>query len=297
MVFMMQRDMLQKKFKVFIFLSAFILLLEVVGGVFTNSLALLSDAGHVLIDLTALVLAYFAIRLSMKKPTKKFTFGFYRAEILSAVINGLILIFVTLYIFYEAYRRFSSPLFIKGPEMLVISIIGLIANLYVVIKMQSYEKENLNVRAAYLHVLTDTLSSVGVVVAGVLIIVTGNYIFDIIISVIIGLLILVSSLRLLTESVQVLMEAVPQNIGLESLTKDVEKIEGVREVHDLHVWSITSDVYALSSHILIDTKNVESMNKIISRINKMLKSKYNITHTVIQSERESCVDGKNKHDH
>ena len=294
---MMQRDMLQKKFKVFIFLSAFILLLEVVGGVFTNSLALLSDAGHVLIDLTALVLAYFAIRLSMKKPTKKFTFGFYRAEILSAVINGLILIFVTLYIFYEAYRRFSSPLFIKGPEMLVISIIGLIANLYVVIKMQSYEKENLNVRAAYLHVLTDTLSSVGVVVAGVLIIVTGNYIFDIIISVIIGLLILVSSLRLLTESVQVLMEAVPQNIGLESLTKDVEKIEGVREVHDLHVWSITSDVYALSSHILIDTKNVESMNKIISRINKMLKSKYNITHTVIQSERESCVDGKNKHDH
>lgn len=294
---MIQRDILQKKFKVFIFLSAFILLLEVAGGIFSNSLALLSDAGHVLIDLTALILAYSAIQLSMKKPTKKFTFGYYRAEILSAVINGLILIFVTLYIFYEAYRRFSSPLLIKGPEMLVISIIGLIANLYVVIKMQSHEKENLNVRAAYLHVLTDTLSSVGVVIAGVLIIFTGNYIFDVIISVIIGLLILISSLRLLKESIHVLMEAAPKNINLEYLLGDIEKTEGVVDVHDLHVWSITSDVYALSSHILIDAKNVESMNKIISRINKMLKSKYNITHTVIQSECESCVDGKNKHNH
>jgi len=181
--------------------------------------------------------------------------------------------------------------------MLIISIIGLFGNLYVVIKMQSYEKENLNVRAAYLHVLTDLLSSVGVVIAGILIVITGNYIFDIVISVIIGLLILVSSMRLLTKSIHILMEATPESIDLEKLIKDMEKMEGVMDVHDLHVWSITSDVYALSSHVLIDAKNVESMNKIVSRINKTLKSKYNITHTVIQSECKSCVDGKNKHNH
>ena len=294
---MEKRDILQKNFRIFIFLSGFILLLEVVGGIFTNSLALLSDAGHVLIDLLALMMAYFAMQLARKKSTEKFTFGYYRAEILAAITNGFVLIFVTLYIFYESYVRFSSPQLIKGPEMLIISIIGLLGNLYVVIKMQSYEKENLNVRAAYLHVLTDLLSSVGVVIAGILIIITGNYIFDIIISVIIGLFILVSSLRLLTKSIYILMEAIPESIDLEKLMKDIKKIEGVMDVHDLHIWSITSDVYALSSHVLIDAKNVKAMNKIISRMNKMLKLKYNITHTVIQSECKSCVDGKNKHNH
>jgi len=294
---MEKRDILQKNFRIFIYLSIFILLLEVTGGIFTNSLALLSDAGHVLIDSLALMMAYFAMQLARKKSTEKFTFGYYRAEILAAITNGFVLIFVTLYIFYESYVRFSSPRLIRGPEMLIISIIGLIGNLYVVIKMQSYGKENLNVRAAYLHVLTDLLSSVGVVIAGILIIITGNYIFDIIISVIIGLFILVSSLRLLTKSIYILMEATPESIDLEKLMKDIKKIEGVMEVHDLHVWSITSDVHALSSHVLIDAKDVKSMNKIISKINKMLKSKYNITHTVIQSECKNCVDGKNKHNH
>ncbi|MCX6802220.1 MAG: cation diffusion facilitator family transporter [Candidatus Diapherotrites archaeon] len=297
MVAMIQRDVLQKKFKVFIALSAFILFLEVAGGIFTNSLALLSDAGHVLVDLSAFMLAYYAIRLSMKEPTKKFTFGYYRAEILSAAVNGLILVFVTLYIFYEAYRRFFSPLQIKGPEMLAISVIGLIANLYVVIKMHSHEKENLNIRAAYLHALTDTLSSAGVVIAGVLIIFTGNPVFDSITSAIIGLLILIGSLRLLAESAHVLMEAAPKNINLEHVMADIQKMDGVRGVHDLHIWCITSDVYALSSHILIDAKNAKAMNKIISGINKMLKSKYNITHTTIQSECQCCADGKNKHSH
>lgn len=297
MVTMIQREILQKKFKVFIALSAFILLLEAAGGIFTNSLALLSDAGHVLIDLSAFILAYYAIQLSMKEPTKKFTFGYYRAEILSATVNGLILIFVTLYIFYEAYRRFFSPLPIKGPEMLAISVIGLIANLYVVIKMHSHEKENLNIRAAYLHALTDTLSSAGVVVAGALIIFTGNPVFDSIIGAIIGVLILIGSLRLLAESAHVLMEGAPKHISLEHVMADIKKIDGVTDVHDLHIWCITSDVYALSSHILIDAKNAKAMNKIILGINEMLKSKYNITHTTIQCECQTCADGKNKHCH
>jgi cobalt-zinc-cadmium efflux system protein len=294
---MIQRDFLQKKFRIFIILSFFILLLEVGGGIFTNSLALLSDAGHVVIDLLALVLAYFAIQLSKKRSTDKYTFGYYRAEILTAIINGFVLIFITIYIFYQSYVRFLSPRAIKGPEMFAISVIGLLANLYVVIKMQGYGRENLNVRGAYLHVLSDTLSSVGVVIAGGLIIVTGNSIFDPIISAMIGLFILSSSFRLIKESTQILMEATPANLDLEKITEDIQKTNGVREVHDLHIWSIASDVYALSSHILISAENTQSMNAIISEINEMLKSRYNITHTVIQSECESCVEGSDKHNH
>jgi cobalt-zinc-cadmium efflux system protein len=268
--------------------------MEIAGGFFTNSLALLSDAGHVLIDLLALLLAYFALRLSKKGPTQQFTYGYYRAEILAAIANGVILILITLYIFYQSYLRFLSPQIIKGPEMFIIAIIGLFANLYVVIKMQSDEKENLNVRGAYLHVLSDTISSVGVVIAGILIIVTGNYIFDPIVSAIIGVFILIGCLRLIRESTHILMEAVPEHIDLQKVSDDIQKITYVKEVHDLHVWSITSDVYALSSHILIDAKDTNSLNKIVSQIKEMLKSKYNITHTVIQSECERCVDDRNK---
>ncbi len=294
---MISRDILQNKFKIFIFLSLFILLVEIAGGLFTNSLALLSDAGHVLVDLLALLLAYFSMGIAKKAATNRYTFGYYRVEIFSAIINGIVLIFVTLFIFYQSYVRFLTPQPIKRFEMLVIAVIGLLANLYVVIKMQRYEKGNLNVKGAYLHVLTDTLSSVGVVIASGLIIFTGNYIFDPIISAIIGLFILVSSLRLIKESTNILMEAAPQDIDIEKLSKDIQKIKGVKEVHDLHVWSISSDIYSLNSHLLIEKKDMKSMNKILSNINEMVKSKYNITHTVIQSECESCIDGECKHNH
>ena len=294
---MISRDILQKEFRIFILLSLFILLVEVGGGIFTNSLALLGDAGHVLIDLLAILLTYFSMRLSQKRATQNFTFGYYRGEIFSAITNGVVLLFVTIYIFYESYRRFLSPQSIKGPEMLIISIIGLIANLYVVIKMQGYEQENLNIRGAYLHVLSDLLSSIGVVIAGILIVITNNYIFDPIISIMIGLFILRSSLQLIKESAYILMEATPKHIDLKDLSNDIKKIKGVKEIHDLHVWSLSSDLYALNSHILIDEKDIKSINQIVSNINEMVKSKYNITHSVIQSECEKCVDGENKHEH
>lgn len=288
----MQRDILQKKFRIFIFLSSFVLIMEVGGGIYTNSLALISDAGHVLIDLLALLLAYFAMRLSKRASTKEFTYGFYRAEILAAIANGIILIFLTLYIFYQSYRRFLTPQRINGPEMFIIAVIGLAANLYVVIRMQGDEKQNLNIRGAYLHVLSDTVSSIGVVIAGIFIIVTGNYIFDPIMSALIGVFILVSCLRLIRESTHILMEAVPEHIDLLKVSNDIRKIPSVKEVHDLHIWSIASDVYALSAHVLIDTKDVNSLNKIITKINDMLKSTYNITHTVIQTECEQCVNSE-----
>jgi cobalt-zinc-cadmium efflux system protein len=291
---MTQRDLLQKKFRIFIWLSAFVLLMEVVGGYVANSLSLMSDAGHVLIDLLALLLAYFAMRLSQRVSTKTFTFGYYRAEILAAVANGVILILLTLYIFYQSYLRFIRPQKINGPEMFIIAIIGLLANLYVVVKMHSDEHDNLNVRGAYLHVLSDTVSSVGVVIAGALIIVTGNYMFDPIVSALIGVFILVSCLRLIRESTHILMEAVPEHIDVAKVSEDIRKIPLVKEVHDLHIWTISSDVYALNAHILINADDVASLNQIVSQINEMLKSKYNITHSVIQSECERCVQDTGK---
>jgi cobalt-zinc-cadmium efflux system protein len=291
---MEQRTVLQKKFRIFIGLSVFVLLLEVIGGIVTNSLALISDAGHVLIDLIALLLAYFAMQLTKRAATKTFTFGFYRAEILAAVTNGVILILLTLYIFYQSYLRFLTVQKINGPEMFTIAIIGLVANLYVVLRMFNDEKDNLNVRGAYLHVLSDMVSSIGVVVTGFLIMVTGNYIFDPIMSALIGVFILISCLRLIRESTHILMEAVPEHIDLQKVSEDIQKIAYVKEVHNIHIWSIASDVYALNAHILIDAQDANSLNQIVSQINEMLKSKYNITHSVIQSECGSCVDDTQK---
>ena len=287
---MTQRDILQKKFRIFIFLSSFVLIMEVGGGIYANSLALMSDAGHVLIDLLALLLAYFAMHLSKRASTKEFTYGFYRAEILAAIANGIILILLTLLIFYQSYRRFLTPQLINGPEMFIIAVIGLVANLYVVLRMKGDEKQNLNVRGAYLHVLSDTVSSIGVVVAGMLIIVTRNYLFDPIMSALIGVFILVGCLRLIWESTRILMEAVPPHIDLLKVSSDIKKTPSVQEVHDLHIWSIGSDVYALSAHVVIETKDANSLNKIITEINDMLKATYGITHTVIQTECEQCVN-------
>jgi len=294
---MIAREALQRKFKVFIFLSLFILLMEVAGSIFTKSLALLSDAGHVLVDLLAMLLTYFSVRLSQKKATHKFSYGYYRGEIFSAIINGVALVLITLYIFYESYQRFLSPRAVKGPEMLVIAVVGLMANLYVVLKMHGYERDNLNVRGAYLHVLSDTLTSIGVILAAILIIITGNNIFDPMISALIGVFILVSSFRLIKESADIFMEATPRDIDLENLAKDIQSIKGVNGIHDLHVWSLSSDLYALSTHVLIDRNDIDSINQIVSEINEMVKSKYNISHTVIQSECEICAGNDYEHLH
>jgi len=282
-------EMLRKEFRIFIYLSAFVLLLELLGGYFTNSLALMSDAGHVATDLLALLLAYVSMQVSAKASDKKFTFGYGRAEIFAAAANGVFLVGMTAYIMYQAYYRLVFPQAVKGPEMLVVAVIGLVGNLYVAYRMHDSEKENLNVRGAYLHVLSDTLSSVGVILAGGLIVLTGNYIFDPIISFIIGVLILAGSLQLLREAAQIFMESAPSGINLEELEQEIRKIRGVTEVHDLHVWSLTSDKHALSAHVLIDAENLRAMNEIVKKTNAMLESKYNITHTTIQSECERCV--------
>ncbi len=286
---MASRDSLQKDLKIFISITSLVLLLELTGGIFTNSLALISDSAHVFVDLLALSLTYFSFQISKRAISKEYTFGYFRAEIIAAIINGVILVLISIFIFYESYMRIFSPQQIKVKEMIVISIAGFLANLYIILKMRK-SHENLNAKGAYLHVLSDTISSIGVILAALLIIATGNYVFDALISAVIGIFVLTNSIGLLKESVHVIMEGTPKNIDLIMLSSDMEKIEGVNEVHDLHVWSIASDIFYLSSHILIDAKNIRSAKKIIGNVNKMLKSKYKITHSVIQLECDNCIN-------
>ncbi|MEW5996851.1 MAG: cation diffusion facilitator family transporter [Candidatus Micrarchaeota archaeon] len=286
---------LQREFMLFILLSAFILLLELAGGLFTNSLSLLGDAGHVFVDLLALLLAYFSMWLSQKKAGREFTFGYHRAEIVATIANGLILLLITAYIFYESYIRLISPPPVKGPEMLAIALIGLFANAYVLFRMRHFAEKSITVKGAYLHVLSDALTSVAVVLSGLLIIYTGNYVFDPVAGALIGLFILGGSLRLLRDSLRIIMEASPRGIDLEAVSADISGISGVKDVHDLHVWTITSGFFALTAHVLVDAESTRDMNRIVAEIKKMLRKKYSITHAVIQAECPTCIDTEHPH--
>ena len=211
-------------------------------------------------------------------------------------MNGLVLVLVTIFIFSQSCTRFIDPQPIMGFEMLLISVVGLLANMWVVVKMHDHENDDLNVRGAYLHVLSDTVTSVGVIAAAVLIMLTGNHVIGPIMSTIIGIMILVNSYGMIKESVSCSWRDAhwhqPRR-GAQGHGEDTRGEGG----HDLHVWSMSSDVLTLTSHVLIEARNIRSMNGIVSKINAMLKEKYNITHTAIQSECERCVEARGRHRH
>lgn len=260
-----------------------IFIVEVIGGIITNSLALLSDAGHMLTHLFALLISLFAIMFASKPPTQRKTYGFYRLEILAALLNGIILLLITVWIFYEAYHRFLAPETISGGKMFLLAIIGLLANISCVYILKSDEHGySLNVKSAFLHMLGDTISSVGVIIGAVIIYYANWYIVDPIISIMLCILILIWSYKLIMESVDILLEATPKDINVGEVISRLEQISGVEGAHDIHIWTITSGMYAMSVHI--DTKDMPiSKTAAISReINRILVEKFRIGHTVIQ---------------
>jgi cobalt-zinc-cadmium efflux system protein len=265
-----------------------ILLAEIVGGILTNSLALLADAGHMLVDVASLVMSLLALTFALRPPNKERTFGFHRLEILAALANGLALILICLYIFYEAYQRILTPQPVQGPGMLAIAFIGLVANVAAIMVLE--KGESLNVRSAFLHVLGDTLSSVGIIVGGLVMLFTGWYVIDPIISVLIALLILVSAYRVTVEAVNILLEATPKGIDLREVVEAVQKVDGVRDIHDVHIWSITSGLHALSAHLLIDDQLTSCSVDIVERVQALLKHDFGIAHTTLQCESEYCAN-------
>jgi len=268
-----------------------IFLVELVGGFAANSLALLSDAGHMLTDAMALVLALLATIFAARPATEKRTYGFYRLEILSALFNGALLTLISLYIFYEAYQRFLHPSPVQSGVMLMVATIGLLANVGAAVILVGSSKENLNVRAAFLHVLSDLGSSVGVIIGGVIIKFTSWYYVDPMLGVLIGLLILRGAVMLVSDSANILLEAVPKGIDMEEVAGTIKKVKGVKDIHDLHIWTITSGMNAISAHILIEDSEAESAPVILKKINELLNSKYNISHATFQTECVSCPEG------
>jgi cobalt-zinc-cadmium efflux system protein len=268
-----------------------VMVVEIVGGIFSGSLALLSDAGHMLVDALALGLSMFAITAARRPATATKTFGYHRLEILAALANGTILVLVSAYIFYEAYQRFLEPSAVKTPLMLTIAIIGLFANLGGVLLLNRASRRNLNIRAAFWHVLGDTISSVGVIIAGVVILFTGRYGADAIAAVVIGVIILWGAVRIVRESADVLLEAVPKHVDTPQVIDFIQDIPGVNEVHDIHIWTITSNIYALSAHLVIDDQMVSKSMDIVKVVRQELARRYNISHTTLQLECESCPTG------
>jgi cobalt-zinc-cadmium efflux system protein len=258
---------------------------ELIAGFLTNSLALLSDAGHMLSDIGALALSLFAFRIARRPATLNSTYGFHRVEILAALFNGLTLWLIVGVIFAAAYSRFLAPPPVESLGMIVVAGLGFLVNITAAIILFGPHQESLNLRGAFLHVMSDALGSVGAIVAGLVMLATGWYIADPLISVFIGFLILRSSWNLVKESVSVLMQAVPKGIRLDEVRQTIEQVDGVSNVHDLHVWAVTSDIFTLSAHAVVETG--WDHHQVLNGIEVTLKERFRIEHTTIQLESES----------
>jgi cobalt-zinc-cadmium efflux system protein len=280
-----------RRLKITLAIVLVIMVAEVIGGIFSNSLALLGDAGHMLVDALAIGLSLFAMTVARRPATATKTFGYHRFEILAALANGTILVLVSAYIFYGAYQRFLEPPVVKTPLMLTIAIIGLFANLGGVLLLNKASHRSLNIKAAFWHIVGDTISSVGVIIAGVVILFTGWYVADAIVAVVIGIIILWGAVRIVGESADVLLEAVPKHVETSQVIDSIRNIPGVDEVHDIHIWTITSSIYALSAHLVIDDQMVSKSMDIVRMVRQELAKRYNISHTTLQLECESCPTG------
>jgi len=258
------------------------MVVEVVGGLITNSLALLADAGHMLSDAGALGLALFAIWFARRPATPRHTYGYYRTEILAALANAAILVVVAIYIFIEAYQRFRESPAVAGAPVVVVAAGGLLINLSGLWILRGGKDENLNLRGAWLHIFTDTLGSVQVIVAGALIWAFGWNLADPLASLLIGLLVIYSSWNLLKQSVAVLMEGAPVHIDVDQVRDAMVSVPSVEGVHDLHIWTITSGLVSLSAHIVTNESSPDG--SLLKELRELLHDRFGIDHITIQIE-------------
>jgi cobalt-zinc-cadmium efflux system protein len=265
-------------------ITAGFLVIEVIGGLLTGSLALLADAGHMLTDVAALALALFASWLAQRPATPERTFGFARAEVLAALVNAGTLVAISIFIFVEAFRRIGDPPHVDSGPMLVVAVAGLAANAVSawVLARGGGHKDDLNTRGAFLHVVGDMLGSVGAIVAALVMLATGWYLADPILSAGIGMLILWSSWRLLQESLNVLLEATPSDMNLAEVRSAMLAVPGVSGVHDLHVWTVTSGLVAMSAHV--DVAESSGWNELLDRLAHLLREQFGIAHVTLQPE-------------
>lgn len=276
----------EKRLLLGILITLLIFISEIIGGIVSNSLALLSDAGHVFTDAGSLLLSFFALRIIKKPSSKIATFGYHRVGELAALINGISLIVISILIFIEAYKRILSPEEIQSGIMLVIAVIGLVGNLITALII-GHNHESLNIKSAWLHIFGDALASIGVIVGGIIIRFTGWYIIDPIISILVGIIIITGGIGVTKQALRIFLELTPYHIDLEHLNEKIRAINGVLDIHDVHLWSIGHGIPSFSAHIRIDAKFVSDADKIRKDIEHLLFH-LGVKHTVLQLECEHC---------
>ena len=296
-----QNQGVQKRFIYSIILTGLILVAEIIGGIWSGSLALLSDAAHVFSDIFALGLSYLALLLANRPPDDQHSFGWHRAEVLAALFNGVSLLVIAISIWVEAFKRLQSPVEIRSLDMMVIAIIGLLVNVAVAFILGGHDHQhegekrkgqrNLNVHSAYLHVIGDLISSVGVIIAAILIRITSITWIDPLVSVLIGIIILVSAYRVTRSSLHILIEGVPEGLSIKEINESIRSVKDVETVHDLHVWSLCSEHISLSAHVVLVGENSPSQSQVLDEIKTLLDNEYGIQHTTLQFELSPCGVG------
>lgn len=263
-----------------------VMIVELIGGILTGSLALGSDASHMFTHLFALIISYVAIVIACKQPCHHRTFGFYRAEIIAALFNSIFLFGVTSYIFYEGVERLLNPQPVLGFEMLLVALSGLVANGLSILILRNSVKTDLNVKGAFLHMFADTASSVAIIIGAIIVSVTNWYIIDPLLGIGISVIIFIWAWDLLRDSVNILLETAPKGMNTEQIILELkENIPEILQVTDIHLWEITSGMYSLTAHIEIEPNKEDNYKEILDKINKLLVEKYRIEHTTIQLEK------------
>jgi len=284
-------DKREKNLIIVIFLNFFIFTSELLGGIFSRSLSLLSDSFHNLSDTISIVISLIAIRFSKRESSYKFTFGGKRAEIIASLFNSIFLFIVSFVLIRESIIRLTNPQIIQADLMLIIAIIGLFLNGISVILLKNFSKDSMNIKSSYLHLLMDTLSSIAVVIGGILMMLFKIYWIDAVLTLLITLYILKEGIEILIKSIKILMEQTPKGIDLDKLKNDVEKIEGISNLHHIHIWQIDEKNYLFEGHIkLKNDVPVSKADCIRKSVEDLLNNEFNISHSTIQIEYNGCYE-------
>lgn len=272
-------------------LTAIFVFVEIVAGIWGNSLALLTDAAHNFTDVIALGLSWYALRLALKPAHAGKTFGYHRAGILVALVNSTTLVLIAFGIFYEAYHRFLNPPEVNTSILIGVGAVAFIINLGTALLVKKGSEHNLNLRSAFLHLMGDVLSTLGAIIAGVIILFTNWNWLDPFVSVLVGILILYNAWGIIKQTIHILLESTPENVDVTKMVEEIKNIEGVQDIHDLHVWSINENMRMLSAHVVTSDITLRDGSIIQRNINELLAHEYNIQHATLQLECEGCVDG------
>jgi cobalt-zinc-cadmium efflux system protein len=270
-----------------LFLTLGFVIMEAGAGIFANSLALLTDAAHNLTDVIALGLTWFAVRVTAQPANAQKTYGYHRAGILVALLNSTTLVLISLGIFYEAYRRLIHPPEVESSILIGVGLVAVVINLVTALLVHRGSEQDLNLRSAFVHLMGDVLSTVGAVIAGVIIYFTNANWLDPLVSVLIGFLILYNAWGILRDAVDILLESTPRDVNIKSMVYDISQVEGVLGIHDIHVWSLTQSLRTMSAHILTNDLHISAGAQIQRQISELLQRRYNIAHATLQLE---CVD-------